>query len=88
VSFGPLPESGELVFTAIQTYDSGEVVKWNEVAVDDSAEPEHPAPVLTIAAPATDDGDDDETEVLPLVLSGLALVVAAAALIVASRRRA
>jgi uncharacterized protein YcnI len=56
VSFGPLPESGEMVFTAIQTYDSGEVVKWNEVAVDDSAEPEHPAPVLTITAPAEDAG--------------------------------
>lgn len=111
VSFGPLPESGEMVFAALQTYSSGEVVKWNEVAVDDSTEPEHPAPVLTISSPAaedmestspdraaatvaepasatTDDGDDDENQLLPMVLSGMALLVAAAALFVAVRRRA
>jgi periplasmic copper chaperone A len=52
VSLGQLPESGDLVFTAVQTYSSGEKVAWNEVAVDDSAEPEHPAPVLTVTAPA------------------------------------
>jgi uncharacterized protein len=54
VSLGQLPESGEMVFRAIQTYSGGEVVKWNEVSVDDSVEPEHPAPVLTLTA-----GDDD-----------------------------
>ena len=51
LSLGQLPESGELVFKAVQTYSSGERVLWNEVAVDDSAEPEHPAPVLTLTAP-------------------------------------
>jgi uncharacterized protein len=54
VSLGQLPESGEMVFRAIQTYSGGEVVKWNEVSVDDSVEPEHPAPVLALTA-----GDDD-----------------------------
>ena len=101
VSLGPLPDSGEMVFTAIQTYSSGEVVKWNEVAVDESVEPEHPAPVLTITAPSGEEGtaetadvaetaagDDDTVEtVVPLVLSGLALVVAAIALGLAGRRR-
>jgi uncharacterized protein YcnI len=52
LNLGPLPDSGDLVFPARQTYSSGEQVDWNEVAVDDSAEPEHPAPVLTVSQPA------------------------------------
>ncbi|CAA9317975.1 MAG: Conserved membrane protein in copper uptake, YcnI [uncultured Nocardioidaceae bacterium] len=51
LSLGQLPESGELVFKAVQGYSSGERVTWNEVAVDASAEPEHPAPVLALTAP-------------------------------------
>lgn len=58
VSLGQLPESGEMVFRAVQTYSSGEVVKWNEVSVDDSVEPEHPAPVLSL----TSGGDDAHDE--------------------------
>jgi periplasmic copper chaperone A len=48
VSLGPLPESGELVFRALQTYSSGEKVNWNEVPATESAQPEHPAPTLSI----------------------------------------
>lgn len=61
LSLGPLPESGEVVFTAIQTYASGEEVSWSEVSVDDSVEPEHPAPVLTIeeSLTATEPADAD-----------------------------
>jgi uncharacterized protein YcnI len=52
LSLGPLPESGKLVFKALQTYSSGEQVNWTEVSLDDSVEPEHPAPVLSLTAPA------------------------------------
>ena len=48
VSLGQLPESGELVFNALQTYSSGEKVNWNQVSTDPSVEPEHPAPILRI----------------------------------------
>ena len=48
LSLGQLPESGELVFSALQTYSGGEKVNWNEVSADPSTEPEHPAPTLTI----------------------------------------
>jgi periplasmic copper chaperone A len=48
LSLGQLPESGELVFNALQTYSSGEKVNWNEVSADPSIEPEYPAPILTI----------------------------------------
>lgn len=52
VSVGPLPETGkQMVFKAIQTYDNGEVVRWIDVGDEDGTEkPEHPAPVLTLAA--------------------------------------
>jgi periplasmic copper chaperone A len=56
LSLGVLPESGKLVFKALQTYSGGEVVTWNETAVGD-AEPEHPAPTLELTAP--DDGHAD-----------------------------
>jgi uncharacterized protein YcnI len=70
LSLGQLPESGDLVFSALQTYSSGEKVNWNQVSTDPSVEPEHPAPILRItpapaeeAATAPDEGsgaDQDE----------------------------
>jgi uncharacterized protein YcnI len=56
LNLGPLPESGQMVFKAVQTYSGGEQVHWIDVAEDGSLEPEHPAPVLTLApAAAADD---------------------------------
>lgn len=55
LSLGQLPESGKLVFNALQTYSSGEKVNWNQVSADPSVEPEHPAPTLTIT-PAAEQG--------------------------------
>lgn len=53
VSMGPLPtDTDELVFKAVQTYDSGEVVRWIDTAPPGGPEPEHPAPVLKLT-PAT-----------------------------------
>lgn len=49
VSLGPLPtDTDELVFKTLQTYDSGEVVRWIDTAPKGAPEPEHPAPVLTL----------------------------------------
>lgn len=51
ISLGPLPDDADrLVFKATQTYDSSEVVRWIEEAGEDGAEPEHPAPVVTLVA--------------------------------------
>src|SRR5207248_1577789 len=47
----------ELVMPAVQTYDNGDVVRWNQPTVDGQAEPDHPAPHLTLAA--VGDGDAD-----------------------------
>ena len=51
ISVGPLPEDADsLVFKAVQTYDSGEIVRWIEEATSGGEEPEFPAPVLQLVA--------------------------------------
>jgi uncharacterized protein YcnI len=53
LSVGVLPEGvDELAFPAIQTYSSGEEVAWIESTPASGEEPEHPAPVLALEAPA------------------------------------
>ncbi|WP_234971514.1 YcnI family protein [Jatrophihabitans endophyticus] len=103
VLVGPLPEQSTVTFKALQTYSNGDVVRWVETAAPgSSAEPEHPAPVLTLApagqsssqptsqptsgasatvasaAAASDDGGSSNTG--PIVLSIVALVLAAGAI--------
>ena len=53
ISVGPLPDSGTMVFKALQYYTDGSVVRWIEPTVDGQPRPEHPAPVLTLT-PASD----------------------------------
>lgn len=48
VSAGPMPDAEQLEFKALQTYDDGQVVRWIETTPEGGAEPEHPAPVLTL----------------------------------------
>lgn len=48
VSVGPLPDSGTMVFKALQTYSDGSVVRWIDPRVAGQDEPAHPAPVLTL----------------------------------------
>jgi uncharacterized protein YcnI len=103
LSGGPFPNADSISFAAQQTYSDGEVVEWNQKQKGDE-EPEHPAPVLTLAAAPgghetdgsgsetaeTGDADDDGNG-LGTWLGGGALAVAVAALVVAlrqNRRRA
>ncbi len=56
LSLGPLPTGvDQLVLPAVQTYDNGDVVAWDEPPTADGSEPEHPAPVIALTAP----GDAD-----------------------------
>ncbi|MCL3819164.1 YcnI family protein [Aeromicrobium wangtongii] len=103
ISAGPFPDASSVGFSAQQTYSDGEVVDWDQEQAGDT-EPEHPQPVLTLAAAAGDgghgttahsaggsDASADEGTELGTWLGGAALVVAAAALVVAlrqNRRRA
>jgi uncharacterized protein YcnI len=108
LSLGQLPESGEMVFNALQTYSNGEKVNWNQVSADPSVEPEHPAPTLTITPAAAENGSGSTSQgsqagqdeqvtptaqgengsdsILPLLLSGAAVVLSLVAVILAWRR--
>jgi uncharacterized protein YcnI len=52
---GQLPDTASLTFPAIQTYSDNTVVKWVQVeAPGSTADLDHPAPVLTLAAASGD----------------------------------
>lgn len=97
LSGGPFPET-DLVLPAVQTYDDGEVVAWDQEQTGD-AEPERPAPVLALAGAAADEGHahgdhasdatSDETSAVSAQVDdssadGVALVVAIAAAVLAA----
>ena len=50
VSLGPLPDTGQVVFKALQYYSDGSIVRWIDEPTTDGSEPEHPAPVLKLTA--------------------------------------
>lgn len=50
ISAGPLPKEASISLPTTQTYSDGTVVNWNEKAASGQPEPEHPAPVLALAA--------------------------------------
>ena len=51
LSVGAFPEKAgaKLVFPTVQTYSDGSVVRWDQNQQAGKAEPEHPAPTLTLA---------------------------------------
>ena len=76
LSAGPLPGAGELLLPATQTYSDRTVVDWDEPPSASGAEPEHPAPVLTVTAaePAAEPAAD--TPANPAAATGTADPVA------------
>ncbi|SDY28743.1 Uncharacterized protein YcnI [Modestobacter sp. DSM 44400] len=101
LSGGPFPETDALTFNEVQTYTDGTDAAWLEPTVAGQAEPEHPAPVLTLSAGGTDahgaataavstpDGDGDGLAVAALVVAVTGLVAGLAGLVLglAARRR-
>lgn len=91
---GSLPDKPSITFEALQTYGSGEVVRWIESpAPGSNTEPAHPAPGLELAAAAGSGASSAAPSVTatrtagrgasnsgPVALSIVALVLAAAAL--------
>jgi uncharacterized protein YcnI len=100
ISAGPLPHVASLTFRTLQGYSDGSVVRWVEVAAPgSSAEPEHPAPVLRLAAgggpsvtaggstSSSPAGEDDGGVEFATILGVIAILLAGAALVTALRRR-
>jgi uncharacterized protein YcnI len=50
LSGGPFPDADSLTFPVVQTYSDGTESAWIEPTVEGQAEPEHPAPVLSLTA--------------------------------------
>lgn len=49
LSLGPIPDTGQILFPATETYDDGEVVNWTAAAEDIENDPSlDPAPVLFV----------------------------------------
>jgi uncharacterized protein YcnI len=54
VAAGSVPDKpAQLVFNALQTYSSGEIVRWIEVPMAGQPEPHTPAPVVTLTPAAS-----------------------------------
>jgi uncharacterized protein YcnI len=99
-----LPDTDTVSFPATQTYSDGTTVKWDQPPLPGGGEPEHPAPMLTLAAgpvaphqhhpsaPADHAGAPTQSQSpdnTARLLGGAALVVGALAVcLVLVRRRA
>jgi uncharacterized protein YcnI len=99
VSLGPLPDADQVVFKALQTYSDGTIVRWIDAPTTDGTEPEHPAPVLKLAAKVTaaapvapvavdDSGDGDGGSGSGWGVGGLVVAVVALVLGLLAYRRA
>jgi periplasmic copper chaperone A len=58
VALEGLPDTATLVFKTLQTYSDGSVVRWIDDPTPNGQEPEHPAPVLTLAKAGSGDADE------------------------------
>lgn len=64
ILLGPLPDAPTMRFTAIQYYDDGTVVTWDEPTPASGVEPDNPSPELTLTAapaPAAGSASSDAT---------------------------
>ena len=50
LSGGPFPDTGQVAFPVVQSYSDGTEAPWIDPTVEGQPEPEHPAPVLSLAA--------------------------------------
>lgn len=60
LSGGPFPDVDTITFPTLQTYDDGEESAWIEPTIEGQAEPEDPAPTLTLVNTAADGDAADE----------------------------
>jgi uncharacterized protein YcnI len=92
LSLGPLPtDTDTLVLPAVQTYDDGEVVAWDQPPNADGSEPERPAPTVELVpAGGSAAGADDTARLIGgggLLVGALGLGLGGGA-VLQNRRRA
>jgi uncharacterized protein YcnI len=89
---GSLPDNVDsLTFKAVQTYSNGDVVRWIDTAAPGAAEPQHPAPTLTLTKATSTSSDNSDSTARLLGIIGIAVgVIGVAVAVVAvlmSRRK-
>lgn len=92
LSGGPFPKAASASFPIVQTYSDGSESPWIDPTVEGQPEPQHPAPVLSLAgrpstggaaaAPPTDAATHDHGSRLAGSPAGVALFLAILALVV------
>jgi uncharacterized protein len=92
LSLGQFPEVKTLSFAAVQTYDDGEVVAWDQPTDKGGEEPERPAPTLELATAADEEAAPakESADGFARIMSGAAVGAALVAIVLAlqNRRRA
>jgi uncharacterized protein YcnI len=89
IAVGTMPDvTGPIVFKALQTYGSGEVVRWIQVADSLDENPTTPAPVLTLFASSSTSGtSSDVAEELAVAALAVAVVALVGVAYLVTRRR-
>ena len=92
LAMGLPDDTDSLTFKTVQGYDNNQEVSWIDATVAGQAMPEHPAPVLTLTAAATAspaggaDSDSDGLAVAAIIVGGVGLLAAVAAIALARKR--
>ena len=89
-------DTDSLTFKTVQGYDNNQEEAWIDATVAGQAEPEHPAPVLTLTTAAAGDvaspaggessDDSDTLAIVAIIIGGVGLVAAVAAIALARKR--
>jgi uncharacterized protein YcnI len=89
-------DTDSLTFKTVQGYDNNQEVSWIDATVAGQAMPAHPAPVLTLTAAAAGDvaapaaskssDDSDTVAIVGLIVGGIGLMAALAAIALARKR--
>ena len=85
---GPLPAKGTMTFTVDQYYSDGSVVHWDQPTPAGGAEPEHPAPVLTLAAAKASSSSDGLARGFAIAALVIAIIALLNTIVVRRRKKA
>lgn len=87
LSVGPFPAKGTMTFTVDQYYSDGSVVHWDQPTPTGGQEPEHPAPVLTLAAASSSSSSDGLARGLAIAALVIAVIALLNTIVVRRRKR-
>jgi hypothetical protein len=87
LTVGPFPAKGTMTFTVDQYYSDGSVVHWDQPTPAGGVEPEHPAPVLTLAAASSSSSSDGLARGLAIAALVIAVIALLNTIVVRRRKR-